>query len=398
MNAKYIVLKRAPIPTGDPFSRPMEVFGARHVLPMDLSVQIKDMDKSEVSGTAHDPDVVAMAPAMPMKLIAPLSSTKREIVEVEQKKMAWGIQAVDAHTSRYTGKGVVVAVLDTGIDASHPAFKGLTVVQKDFTGEGDGDKNGHGTHCAGTICGQDVDGIRIGVAPGVKKLLVGKVLGERAGGSSDQICNAIQWAVENGAEVISMSLGMDFPGYREALQRHGRLPEEVATSQALEGYRKNVQLFASMAAHLEARSVLTHPVVIVAAAGNESNREVGEYWELSVSPPAVADGIISVGAIQNTSHGFKVAKFSNTGVNLSAPGVDVVSAEAGGGLVPFSGTSMATPHVAGVTALWIESLKQNGAFNRLSLVSRLVASAGTERFQAGFDPLDIGAGMVRCPQ
>ena len=82
-----------------------------------------------------------------------------------------------ADTSSCTGNGIVVAVLDTGIDASHPAFAGVEVIQKDFTGEGDGDQHGHGTHCAGTIFGRNVNGTRIGVAMGVKKALIGKVLG-----------------------------------------------------------------------------------------------------------------------------------------------------------------------------------------------------------------------------
>jgi subtilisin family serine protease len=81
---------------------------------------------------------------------------------------------VGADTSPFSGDGIVVAVLDTGIDASHPAFEGVDIVQKDFTGEGVGDQHGHGTHCAGTIFGRTSEGTRIGVAPGVKKALIGK--------------------------------------------------------------------------------------------------------------------------------------------------------------------------------------------------------------------------------
>ena len=117
-----------------------------------------------------------------------------------------------ADTSPFTAKGVTVAVLDTGIDATHPAFEGVELIQKDFTGEGRGDKNGHGTHVAGTIFGQTVDGLRIGVAPGIGRALVGKVLDALGGGSTQSIAEAIQWALNSGANVISMSLGMDFPG------------------------------------------------------------------------------------------------------------------------------------------------------------------------------------------
>ncbi|UUZ52799.1 S8 family serine peptidase [Massilia sp. H-1] len=90
-------------------------------------------------------------------------------------------------------------------------------MQKDFTGDGNGDGHGHGTHCAGTIFGRAVNGIRIGVAPGVTRALIGKVLDSDGGGSSDNIVEAMLWAVEQGAHVISMSIGMDFGGYVKQL-------------------------------------------------------------------------------------------------------------------------------------------------------------------------------------
>jgi subtilisin family serine protease len=163
---------------------------------------------------------------MPMRLVKPL-----DVVDAgaAAPTVAWGVQAVKADTSPQTGAGIKVAVLDTGIDASHVAFKDVPIVQKDFTGEGDGDQHGHGTHCAGTIFGRDVQGTRIGVARGVTDVLIGKVLGQNGGGSSDEIMQAILWAVQEGANVISMSLGMDFPGYVAALQADG-MPPELATS------------------------------------------------------------------------------------------------------------------------------------------------------------------------
>jgi subtilisin family serine protease len=109
----------------------------------------------------------------------------------------------------------------------------MTITERDFTGEGNGDLEGHGTHCAGTIFGRDVSSTRIGVARGVKTALIGKVLGSQ-GGSSESIVTAIQWAVDNGAHVISMSLGMDFPGFQKQLQQSG-LPPELATSLAWKG-------------------------------------------------------------------------------------------------------------------------------------------------------------------
>ncbi len=101
-------------------------------------------------------------------------------------------------------------MLDTGIDANHPAFAGVQLVQRNFTEEPPQDLHGHGSHCAGTIFGRDVAGTRIGVARNIKRALIGKVLGE-GGGSSATLARAIHWALEEGAHVISMSLGIDFP-------------------------------------------------------------------------------------------------------------------------------------------------------------------------------------------
>jgi subtilisin family serine protease len=396
MKTKHIVLKTLRATTRDFFSGPSARFGndpTSSAFPS-LQVDVNDIERSAIASLNRDPDVVAIAPAMPMKLIAPMEVTGT--VDISAQKVTWGIQAVGADTSPYTGDGIVVAVLDTGIDASHPAFAGVELIQKDFTGEGDGDTNGHGTHCAGTIFGRDVDGNRIGVARGIKKALIGKVIGNQ-GGSSDQISNAIVWALENGANVISMSLGIDFPGFVEFYVSQG-LPVEMATSRALEGYRANTQLFQALASLANARAPFSQASVLVAAAGNESQRNKRPDWEIAVAPPAVAEGIISVAALASGASGLTIAPFSNTGANLSGPGVQVISAKAGGGLVAFSGTSMATPHVAGVTALWAEKLQRSGRLNSLELTARVVGNATSAGIAAGFDPFDVGAGMVRAPQ
>ena len=132
----------------------------------------------------------------------------------------------------------------------------------------DHDIDGHGTHCAGTIFGRDVDGRRIGIATGVQKALIGKVLG-KGGGSTDQLVEAINWARDNGADIISMSLGLDFVGYQKELMKE-RVPSEVATSMALAGYRANVQTFDRLS-KLYVESDAIRSVVLVAAAGNESS-------------------------------------------------------------------------------------------------------------------------------
>jgi len=359
-------------------------------LPPLIAVEVEAIDRKDHSAMLRRADVEAAAPAIPMKLIAP--KIDREDVAIPAAlEIEWGVKAVKADTSPFTGDGVVVAVLDTGIDAAHPAFAGMDIEEKDFTGEGNGDTHGHGTHCAGVIFGRTTGNRRIGVAPGVKKALIGKVLG-REGGGSDQIVEAIQWAVKNGANVISMSLGMDFPGLVKRLENSG-IQTEAAVSIALEDYRENVNLFESLASLIKGNKT---GVIIVAAAGNESERP---RYEIAVSLPAVCDGIISIAAIGQASNGFSTAPFSNTGANISGPGVNVVSAKRGGGFIAMSGTSMATPHVAGVAALWAEKINKGiGSLNTLELTTDLLGSATRDGMGPGFDPSDVGLGLIQAPQ
>jgi subtilisin family serine protease len=166
-------------------------------------------------------------------------------------------------------------------------------VRRNFTTESDEDLNGHGTHVAGTIFGQNVNDLRIGVARDVSRVLIGKVLGE-GGGTSATIAQAILWAVHEGAHVVSMSLGIDFPGYVELLVQQG-LNINPATSLALEEYRANVNLFTELADFVRASNPFTQGTVIVAASGNESDRPA---YEIAVAPPAAGTGILAVGALQ----------------------------------------------------------------------------------------------------
>ena len=230
----------------------------------------------------------AVAPVIPMRLIRPVP--RPEDTAQPAAGTAWGITAVKADSSSFDGTDVIVAVLDTGIAKDHPAFAGVTIVEQDFTGEGNGDAHGHGTHCAGTVFGRDVNGTRIGVARGVKKALIGKVLGDNGGGS-DAIVRAINWSIEEGANVISMSLGIDFPGFVESLISQQGLPVDLATTIALEGYRQNVLLFERLASLVRAREAFGETTVIVAAAGNESRRDENADFEIACSPPAVSEGL-----------------------------------------------------------------------------------------------------------
>ncbi len=372
MKEKYIIL-RSPRPSViEPLAGPLAGPATVTAAPV---VEIDEMERSKASELAKKDEVHAVAPAIPMMLIAPF--------EVENPASpaaagtAWGVSAVGADTSPFSGNGIVVAVLDTGIDAGHPAFAGMEIVQRDFTGEGAGDQNGHGTHCAGTIFGRTTNGKRIGVAPGIKKALIGKVLGQQSGGASDQIARALEWAVENGANVISMSLGIDFPGFVKRLEDAG-IPTKPAVSRALEDYRQNVLLFERLASLLCAQAIFSRSVLLIAAAGNESDRP---RFEIAVSPPAVSDGFVSVAALGRASGGLTVANFSNTSAKVAAPGVEIESAQRGGGFKTLSGTSMATPHVAGVAALWAEKLKNGGQLSSELLSIRLLGSANTTGLQ-----------------
>lgn len=392
MGMKHVVLHRTEQPSttrGGP-----RAGAATATTTPPVAVEVDEMPAHRAAGLARRQGVVAVAPVVPMKLIAPVDTGASAAPAAPG--MTWGIEATGAHTSPFTGEGVIVAVLDTGIDASHPAFAGMQLLQRNFTSGSDEDAHGHGTHCAGTIFGRDVSGTRIGVARGVSKALIGKVLGE-GGGGSDQVLQAIQWAMSEGAHVVSMSLGIDFPGFVKQLEDNG-LPTELATSVALEGYRANVLLFERLASLINAQNAFMQATLLVAAAGNESRRDVNPDFEIACSPPAVADGVISVAALEQLPQGLKIASFSNFGARVSGPGVGVVSAKRGGGLVAMSGTSMATPHVAGIAALWAQKLALQSQLSAKLLADRLVGQAVTDALVSGFDPGDVGAGLAKAPQ
>ena len=391
--ANFMVLRNAAaIRTTSPFESFGAEIAAAPAAPVP-QVEVHDISSGEAASLARDPQVAAVAIPMPTQLIAPLD------VAGAAANNAWGIPAVKADTSSSTGDGVVVAVLDTGIDRTHPAFAGVNIVEQDFSGSGNGDVVGHGTHCAGTIFGRDVDNTRIGIAPGVKKALIGKVLGNTGGGSSEMIFRGIQWALDQGAHVISMSLGFDFPGAVARAQAMG-IPPQPAVSNALEAYRSNLRFFDALMAMVEAQAAFRDTAVLIAAAGNESKRNANPAYTIAVSLPAASRGVVSVAALGEGAGGkFDVAPFSNNRAQVAGPGVNILSAKVGGGLRTMSGTSMATPHVAGVAALWWEALRKSQVRATASLVAaNLVAHARTDVLVPGLTNDDRGAGMVTAPQ
>jgi subtilisin family serine protease len=313
--------------------------------------------------------------------------------------VAWGVQAVGAKTSPFTGKGVTIAVLDTGIDRSHPAFADVEIISRNFT-TGDpldaSDSNGHGTHCAGTIFGRSVDGTRIGVAPGITRAVIGKVLGP-SGGSTGTLFSAINWAIENKAQIVSMSLGIDLVGYRDRLHAQGMHPKQ-ATSTAMRVLIDNVRFFDKYGNLLRSGAAFGRSALIVAATGNESGRFAEPPFVLGVAYPAATEDFVSVAALEQTgdeSHPYRIAGFSNAGATIAAPGVEIVSSVPGGGLGVKSGTSMATPHIAGVAALWAQKIMLSGTITVEKVLQRLKGSA---QIPPGLDEADVGVGIPQAPQ
>ena len=274
----------------------------------------------------------------------------------------WGIAATKTLTSRFTGRGIRVAVLDTGMDLGHPDFAGRSITSQSFIpGEEVQDRHGHGTHCIGTACGpaRPVEGRRYGIA-GDAQIFAGKVLSNSGKGPDGGILSGINWALSNGCHIISMSLG-------------AQAPPSVAYEQA-------------------AQRALAAGTLIVAAAGNDSKRN--QNLVRPVSRAANCVSILSVAAVDSR---FQVANFSNRGtstaggqVDIAGPGVDVFSCSP----MPLrtkilSGTSMATPHVAGIAALWAEARQVRGA-----ALFQVLASAAR---RLGALSMDVGAGLVQAP-
>jgi subtilisin family serine protease len=285
----------------------------------------------------------------------------------DTSSVTWGLQATKAHTSPQSGAGVKVAVLDTGFDFNHPDFAGRAIFKKSFVaGVSEQDIFGHGTHCIGTACGPKApsSGVRrYGIAHNAQ-IFVAKVFNNntpRPGAATGDIIAALDWAVQNGCQVASLSLS---------------IPIDVQVQQYV----------------VPIRRALANNTLVVCAAGNNADRPSDPGF---VEPPANADDAMAVAAIDKQ---FAIARFSArsstvTGdggkVNIAGPGVGVFSSVPGGHQF-FDGTSMATPHVAGIAALWCQKTGETGS----ALWSRLMQSVQP----LSLSSLDVGAGLVQAPQ
>lgn len=254
------------------------------------------------------------------------------------------------------GEGICVAVLDTGCQLDHPDLNGAIVGSQDFTRSPIGplDGQGHGTHCAGTIAARK-NGIGVvGVAPKCS-LLIGKVLGDSGSGSDDWVAAGIRWAVKQGADVISMSLGS---------------PSE------------------STAIRMAIIDAVESGVFVICAAGNDGR-------DNSVNYPARFPESIAVAAVDR--HG-RVARFSSRGpeVDIAAPGQDILSTYIGSHYAKLSGTSMATPFASGVVALMLSKHRQDAGDSPIRTVPELrehLSRTARDAGSTGHDPA-YGYGLI----
>lgn len=357
----------------------------------DVSISAEALSRRELSDIKKDPRTRHAVESICVRLVSPVSRSSTAL------PAGWGLKAIGCLNSPWTGEGTTVAVLDSGIDRAHAAFRGLDVSEEDFTGEGNGDKHGHGTHCAGTIFGRDVDSTRIGVAPGVRTALIYKIIDSCGCGSTESLAKAVVRATEQGAHIISMSVAFDFQATVTQLLEDG-YPPALAPSMALSDYRENIGLFEGLSHYLERR--IDGGPLVIAAAGNDSQRNLDTRFRVTAPPPADARGFIAVGAMEGSFRGrskiYKVADFSNTDVDAIAPGVDILSARVGGGLTSMSGTSMATPQVAGAAALWRQALSSRFQKVRSKAVWAKITGSAVLTHDVELD--DIGCGLVQCPQ
>jgi subtilisin family serine protease len=299
------------------------------------------------------------------------------------------IGAPQAWAAGHTGAGATVAVLDSGYDPDHPELAGVVTGERDFVGSSIGvrDQDGHGTHVASTVAGRG--GRYTGVAKGAS-LMIGKVC-EFNDCTYDAVIAGMQWAAESGARVVNMSLGGG--------EGDGTDPVETELN----------------------RLSAEHDTLFVVAAGNYGEMD----WK--VSSPAAADAALAVGSVDKQD---KLSVFSQRGPrygdfalkpDIVAPGEDVVAARAAGTLpedavddqhARLSGTSMATPHVAGAAAIlaaqhpdWTGTQLKAALMSTAQPIDAGVYEAGAGRVDVAravgqpvtASPANVNMGFVRWP-
>ncbi|MFJ8723411.1 S8 family serine peptidase [Streptomyces sp. NPDC093269] len=295
------------------------------------------------------------------------------VVKADLSESTSQIGAPQAWEAGDTGKGVDVAVLDTGVDAEHPDLAGRITAEQSFVPDEDvTDRHGHGTHVASTIAGTGAasDGKEKGVAPGAD-LHIGKVLSDEGSGQDSWVLAGMEWAaVDQHADIVNMSLGSTAPsdGTDPLSAAVDRLSAETGT-------------------------------LFVVAAGNAGS-------DYGVGSPGAADAALTVGAVDSTDD---VAWFSSQGPRvgdgglkpeITAPGVDVLAARSQyspsgeGSYLTLSGTSQATPHVAGAAALLAAAHPGlTGSQLKDLLVSSSKQTPQYDAFQAGSGRVDVPSAL-----
>ena len=285
-----------------------------------INTLVLKLDSEEFNKLRENPDIEYIEKDFPVKItsIGKIMPDTDNIIKSSQT-IPWGISAIGANLSladKYDGKGIKIAVLDTGV-SEHPDLKvkdGISFIDGNVSYV---DDNGHGTHVVGTIAALDNKFGVVGVAP-KSDIYAVKVLDENGNGTYSQIVEGIEWAIENNINIISMSFG----GIEDSKALHDII---------IQANQKGI--------------------LLVAAAGNEGSGDETETY------PALYSEVISVGAVTQTNNR---ASYSSTGSELDivAPGDNILSTTTGGAFGVLSGTSMAVPHVTGaVAAIWANNTK-----------------------------------------
>ena len=296
----------------------------------------------------------------------------------------WGVAKIGADrlwsNSGLTGFGIIVAIIDTGIDVNHHDLKQRIADAKNFlpSGRSAEDDNGHGTEMAGILAGDGSSGTRTGVAPGVK-LMVLKALDSDGNAREGDVWEAIQYAVENGASIINLSIG-----WTKAQKPDRKSWRQICDTAAAAG------------------------VLLVAAAGNE-----GTLAAPTIRTPADVPNVIAVGAVDDSdvrtsisSEGpvdWTQAGFSEASVvkpDVAAPGKNIRTTVLDGrpptAYFAFSGTSEAAPHVSGLAAMMMEAASKNHKLLTADKIKACLASTSLHLGVAGKNN-DYGSGRIVAP-
>lgn len=328
-----------------------------------LGVCLGTVDRDGLAALRSDNSVESVAGTPPMSLIRPRVTAATKL----ESKFTWGLESLEIKKlwdQGLDGKDVLVGHLDTGVDGKHPAFKNDAIFDftefdplgKEITPKSLAyDSGDHGTHTAATIAGRAVSGKYIGVAPKAK---LASAMVIEGGNVVARVIGGMDWAIGKGVRVLSMSLG--FPGWWTE--------------------------FLGLTKILRARGILP-----VFAVGNEyagRSRSPGNYWQA-----------VSVGACNKDA---EVSDFSSSQLfkrkkdpivpDLVAPGEGIISAKPGGGYQSMDGTSMATPHIAGLAALLWQA-KPHATANQIEKA----IYASCER-SPQMSPLRANRGMPNAPK